>query len=169
MSKELHLIRKIKAVAERGVGGEKVNAEKMLLELMRKHGITFDQIETEEEKEFEFNHKSEPYLFAQVVLHVMGHDRGTVFRPRGKSNLRYIKCTYAEKIEIEAKFAFYLNQYRKEQDILYQAFVQRNQIFPAEVKTIDVQQMTPEEYKEYQRIKAMMQAIEKSHYNKQLK
>ena len=38
------LLRKVKALAERGVGGEAKNAEEMLARLMEKYGISEDEL-----------------------------------------------------------------------------------------------------------------------------
>lgn len=43
-SKYLELAKKIKALADRGVGGEKINAAAMLELHMTRHGITMENI-----------------------------------------------------------------------------------------------------------------------------
>lgn len=45
MEKYIELAKKLKELADRGTGGEKVNAEQQLTRLMEKHGITLEDIE----------------------------------------------------------------------------------------------------------------------------
>ncbi len=52
MNKE-ELIKKIKALADRGVGGEKENAQKLLKELMQKYNINEEEISEDIIKEFD--------------------------------------------------------------------------------------------------------------------
>ena len=40
---------KTKALAERGVGGERENAERILTAMLQKYGISLDDLESEEE------------------------------------------------------------------------------------------------------------------------
>ena len=54
MSKNIDLAKKLKALADRGVDGEKTNAEAMLNSLMKKHNITIEEIEGEELLDFFF-------------------------------------------------------------------------------------------------------------------
>ncbi len=52
MSKIITLAKKLHALAERGVGGEKINAEYKLKELCQKHNISLDDLESEEAEPF---------------------------------------------------------------------------------------------------------------------
>lgn len=45
MDKKRELLQKLKALADRGVGGEKVNAQRKLDEYMRKHGYTLEDLD----------------------------------------------------------------------------------------------------------------------------
>lgn len=40
MANREEILRKLKALADRGVGGEKVNAEELLKKMMAKYGVT---------------------------------------------------------------------------------------------------------------------------------
>ena len=54
MSKNIELAKKLKALADKGIGGEKSNAEAMLNNLMKKHNITIEEIEGEKLMDFFF-------------------------------------------------------------------------------------------------------------------
>ena len=42
---KVELVKKLRALAENGCGGEKINAQKKLDELMAKYGITDDELD----------------------------------------------------------------------------------------------------------------------------
>jgi len=70
-SKYIELGRKLKAIAERGIGGEKINAEKMLENLLKKHNLTIDDIEGEKTDNYFFMLKeSEHQLWYKIVKYV---------------------------------------------------------------------------------------------------
>lgn len=77
MDKKKELLKKLQALAERGVGGEKETAERKLRQLMEKYGI--DEMEFAEDKleEFEFkwqrrliliSHTSARYMAERSIL-----------------------------------------------------------------------------------------------------
>lgn len=145
MNKE-ELIRKIKALAERGEGGEKENAQKLLAELMVKYNIKEEDIADEVIKDFDFKipkvFKAKE-LVSQVIYSVVGkeaEDNKGLYICGAKRNKFIIKCTAAEFLEIEAKFKFYLHYLKIESDRFYNAFVQANNIFPPPDKKIEEKQ-----------------------------
>lgn len=67
------LLRKLKALAEKGVGGEKINAQKKLEALMQKNGITEDELDEETAIECLFNISGirERRLLMQIIYKVL--------------------------------------------------------------------------------------------------
>ena len=59
MSKYIELAKKLKALADRGIGGEKINAEKMLNALMKKHKISIEDIEGEKQEDCNLKEKQQ--------------------------------------------------------------------------------------------------------------
>ena len=49
------LLKKLKALSDRGVSGEKENATKLLKKLMKKYGISEEEIQKDEVKEIYIN------------------------------------------------------------------------------------------------------------------
>lgn len=138
MNKE-ELIRKIKALAERGEGGEKENAQRLLVDLMAKYDIKEEDISKDSIKEFDFKvpkfYKAGD-LVNQVLYSVIGKELGIdkgVYKWRGTKSF-FIRCTTAEFLEFEAKFKFYSHYFKKEIDRFYSAFIQANNIFPPDNK-----------------------------------
>ena len=120
MSKELTekqkaLIKKVQALAERGVGGEKETAEKKLNMLMEKYGI--ESLELDEERlddyDFKFSGSIEKKILRQVIYKVLRDPeklRESVFYYRygkGSKSTMIVNCTKAEEIEIRIQFDFY--------------------------------------------------------------
>jgi len=167
------LIKKIKALADGGVGGEKENAQKLLAELMLKYNITEEEIAEETVKDFDFKI---PKLFkareliSQVIYSVVGNE---VEEEKGlytygiKKNKYIIKCTAAEFLEIKAKYNFYLHYLKIESDRFYNAFVQANKIFPPPNKKCEEKQkffMSDEDLKMLE----LAERLEKHEYRLQI-
>jgi hypothetical protein len=133
MEKILELAKKLKALADKGVGGEKENAVTMLGRLMKKHNITIDMISNIDKKEFVFYTVVERKRFlVQIVASVLGLDCDIFTYPsdsRRKKKRIGTNCTSAEAIEIQARFDFFWKAWESELDIFYSAFIQTNKIF----------------------------------------
>lgn len=129
------LLRKIKALAENGIGGEKENAQKLLCELMQKYSIKEEEIEDDIIKEFDFKppkiYKARA-LASQVLYSIVGNsvdDGKSIYQWRDTKKL-FVRCTTAEFLEFEAKLKFYAYHFKIESERFYSAFVQANKIFP---------------------------------------
>lgn len=80
--KTIQRIKKLQALAERGVGGEKETAAKMLQRLLEKNGIsTLEELEKEEVEYFLFSYKGrhEIKLLKQCMYKVLGHSNHTKY------------------------------------------------------------------------------------------
>lgn len=129
-------IKKLLSLSKYGVGGEKENAEKFLANLLKKHGLTLDDIEENKTtKHFLkygrglFNKK----LLGQVIYSVCGDI--AIWRHKDKKSCLAVDCTESEKIEIEFKFNVYKKALNDELDIFYSAFIEANRIFPSKDKS----------------------------------
>lgn len=142
MNNKEELVKKIKALADSGVGGEKKNAQKLLQELMTKYNISEESLNEEIINEFElkipkfFNSQA---LASQVYYSIVGSEiegNKPMFSYRG-SKKTYVKCTTAEFLELKAKLNFYFYYFKKEAEMFYEAFLQANKIFPPDSKVIE--------------------------------
>lgn len=132
--KTIQRIKKLQALAERGVGGEKDTAGKMLQRMMEKNGIqSLDELQSEETEYtlFSYNGKHERKLLVQCIYKVMtaAGDR-RYYHSKGTRQKLGIYCTKAQKLEIEMEFAFYRNVFYEELDIFMSAFISAQGIFP---------------------------------------
>ena len=141
MTDKKNLLAKIKQLAEKGAYGEKANAENLLMKLKTKYGIT--DIDTEEFITCELAYKStvQRLLIGQVAYAVTGKE-GTKYNP--KKRVVKIKCTPAQKIEICEMVKFYLRAYEKDLAIFYRAFIEKNDIYPAECENLKAAELTEE-------------------------
>lgn len=154
--KTIQRIKKLKALAERGVGGEKETAAKMLQRLLEKNGIsTLEELEKDEAEYFLFSYKGkhEITLLKQCVYKVMGYsDHTTYYRTRGTRQKIGIYCTKAQRIEIELEFEFYRNVFYEELPIFMSAFIQAQGIFPTDApqRNRDLWELSEDELRKLQ-------------------
>ena len=130
----LEKVKRVQALAERGVDGEKDSAAALLDRLMKQYGISEAEI-AEERREiawFRFKTPLERKLLNQVIYTVTGRiPYGCVGRYTGRTRKQIgIECTAAERLEIEISFEFYNAALQQELERFYSAFLMKNDIFP---------------------------------------
>lgn len=102
-------LQKILALAEKGSEGEKITAQKLLDELLKKYELTLEDIaQSEEEKKVEICLRSEMEfnLLSQIIYKVKNVS--------GFGKRYIIKCTESQRIEINNQFEFYNKLFKKE-------------------------------------------------------
>lgn len=161
----LQKIKRVQALAERGVDGEKESAAALLERLMKQYGI--DEAEIAEERRetawFRYKTELEMKLLIQVIYAVTGKvGFGCVGAHTGRKRKEVgIDCTAAERLEIEISFEFYNAAMQAELERFYSAFVAKNEIHPPEGKPkVDIP--PPEELSEEEAFKlaAMMDGMD---------
>lgn len=165
MSNYLKLAKKIKALADRGVGGEKINAEQMLNALMQKHDISMEQLEEGATDWHEYKIKPTDRLFFMSVV-------VSVLRNKIKNYKQYklkfwIESTDAEYLEIEAKFDFFLKVYEKDICIFRRAWFIKNELYNPDAE-LDMPDFSREELIEQMQALKMTEKIKKTIYQKRL-
>lgn len=175
MSKHIELAKKLKALAEKGVGGEKTNAEKMLNDLFKKHNLTLEELENEKVQDFYFSIKDENIW--QLLYQIVKNVNFTIkcYGEIPKKNIRelrlkgnyFIECTVLEYIEIEAKFDFYKKLYYAEMQVFLRAFIEANDLGVDDPNRLP-SPLSEAEYREYLRIQGIANRIKKGVFNKQL-
>lgn len=156
----LELARKLHALSQRGVYGEKVNAEVALKRLLKRHGIEEWELVGETQRVFQFSYRKMEQRFVwQVICNVIGKRRDV----RYNSHERYfsVKLTAAEHVEVSIKLDHYWQLLKEERELFYSAFIQANKLYtksdPDEVK--DAEPPTPEELERLKRMYDMMRGI----------
>lgn len=130
------MLRKLKELAERGVGGERINSQKKLEELMLRNGITEDELDEETIIECVFDYSSvrERRLLGQIAYKVLDSKENIYtfldYVGNGRRKRRFgCKATVAQKIEIEFLFDFYKRLYKHEEEFFFDAFIQKHRLF----------------------------------------
>lgn len=160
-------IKKLQALAERGIGGEKITAEKKLNELLAKCGIrSLQELETDETRYylFSYNGKHKAKLLRQCMYKVIGAAQiPTFYRSRGTRQKIGIYCTAAQKIEIELEYEFYSNIFDAEIEDFMSAFITKQGIYPIDAphSKICEDDLTPEELEKLVKKEAYASGITK--------
>ena len=124
--KKKQLLNKLKALAERGVGGEKETAQRKLQELMEKYEIDENDLSDDKKEKYQFKYKNEfeKKLIKQIAYRTFKKEWSermyTYSRGRGKRSIMLIECTKAEEIQLE------------EAEFLFNVFIQKHRIFDPE-------------------------------------
>jgi hypothetical protein len=123
--------RRIAALAQRGVDGERLNAERMLAEFLAKHGLEVEDLEREERQWYEFDKVDVPngdMLWAQCVGSVA--DTQKQVRCSGGNVIGYqALLTAAEHAEACMKLAVFVPLYKDELQVWFLSFLHANELF----------------------------------------
>ena len=170
MNKIIELAKKLKALAEQGVGGEKLNAQKMLAALCEKHSI--DPASLDEEKRtnhfFPATYNTEA-LMCQVIWKVCG-SKQKLYGHRHKKYGSWAEVTEAQRLEILAYYSVYARALKTALKDLESAFIQRNNIFPTDDEDEEQEDkpLTAAEKAEQFRISQLAEGLEATPVYKQL-
>lgn len=165
----LELAKKLKALAERGHGGEKTNAEDQLKRLIDKYGIKLENIEQPilQFRIFKFDEKDELHkkFVRQIILSVIGlkdfYYSGLIH------NNWTVEIDDLQFIEISEKIDFYWPIFKSDLEIFYTAFVQKNEL-TVDVDESKVPKLTDEEIERLNKAFRMMQTMQKHEFKKLL-
>lgn len=129
--------RKVLALAERGVGGEALAAKAALDALLKKHGLTIDDLRTTRrvERKFTIRGKEERSVVLHCLLKMFGRE-SDVTKSAGKYKRDpavYVEMSDVEYLDFKPFFAFHMRQYRKERkklmDTITTAYVNKHRLF----------------------------------------
>lgn len=163
----LKLAKKLKALADRGVGGEKSNAEIMLLKLLEKHNISENELSQNLVSQHYFNVRlDQSFLFHQVAYMVLGHT--SYWKTKRKPTRIGLDCTSYQFIEITACFNFYWKEYEKDLKVFRSAFIQKNEILHDAIESANIDELTEEKIDHMLAVRSMMDSIKKRTPSKML-
>lgn len=178
MSKHVELAKKLKALADKGIGGEKTNAQKMLSALLKKHKLTLKDIEEEKKSLHYFKITSDKAQLLHQIIGFVNHDlrfwgeipAATIKKLKMKGNF-FTECTVAEFIQIEAMFEFYSRLYESELNVFFHAFVAANSLYPSipNDQKKNFSDLTKEEQEAYIRAQELAEKIKTETFRKQIK
>lgn len=168
--------KKVLALVEQGVDGEAQAAKLALESLLKKHGLTIEDLKDErrERREFSLKNRKEISIFYHCIANMFGKrsqvcENSYTF----KHDYRHI---YAEMTEIEYLdfkpfFEFHIKQYRKEYKKMIEAvstaYVNKHHLFdPNPSDTEDGGKKPKIDMQELYRIMQVMEAMESASYRK---
>ena len=170
MDKILELAKKLKALADRGIGGEKQNAQIMLERLCQKHGILISDIEGEIVNKYYLTYtNANRDLFFQLLAHVGITEVFSVRRRGSKKALNEVAIytTVSLYLEFEAKSAFYFREYKKQMDLFYKAFIDANDLYRT-TNPISIHDLSEKEKRELWQVAKISEGIERAQFHTQL-
>lgn len=164
-------LKKIKELAERGVGGEKETAMRLYRELMEKYDI--DEAEVLEDRVethwFSYSTEIEEDLLTQIFFKVTGSSLYRSYAGKySRRKKRGCDCTVLEAAEIQLLFGFYKEELQREFRTFMIAFKCSNDIFPDKsarcYKEHDgaKQELTDEERRMYKKAAFMGEFMDKN-------
>ena len=167
------LLRKLKALAERGEAGERDIADERLHALMKKYGISEEALEDERRSlaPFRYSNELERRLILQLVYAVTGKVPGQVINLKtGRPQHRIgVECTNAEKIEISARIDFYRPIIQGEFEVFLEAFAMKHHLYPSESKDeLPRLEVDADRLKRARAAAAMTIGMDEHDYHKQL-
>ena len=180
-------LRKMKALADFGIGGERDAAERLIREITAKYGITLDDIDDdiEHERKLEFKAAWARKIFIQLLglmrIEQYGdrnadklklYVKSEWVKKRGRKYGRsckvryYTRCTDTQWIELQAKQTVLCAAYEKQIKAFPLAFLMRNDLLmPADPES---PAPTTKEKEAYATAEQLSMGIERTSLNKQL-
>ncbi|MCS4260246.1 hypothetical protein EDF83_1462 [Pseudomonas protegens] len=129
-------LRKLLALAERGEGGEKINARRMLDKMLSRHGLTPDDLVDEHREIRWFPATSfDRRLALQILAKLHNTSDPGVYKSKQRPRQVGVKVTPAEAIEFELHYDTLRKALSEHFKDAFSAFVQANRLFPADSST----------------------------------
>lgn len=131
----LQKIKRVQALAERGIAGEQESAAATLERLMKQYGITEADIAEECREWAWFRYKTpiERKLLLQVIYAVtgrVGSERVGAYTGRKRKQVG-IECTAAERLEIQFDYDFFREALEEEMNRFFFRVPDKKRNFPA--------------------------------------
>lgn len=134
-------IKALQALAEKGDGGEKINAQKLLDKILEKYDVTLDEVNEEEIKYYDFHYKSifEKKLLVQVVAKVFyDEDNLKLYKTRYARQRLGVFCTAAQALEIELEYEFHLRMFEQDMEVFFMSYIMKNELFGKPKEHLDL-------------------------------
>lgn len=163
-------LKKLFALAERGIGGEKRNANNMLLALLQKYRLTIKDIESDKRELhwFRWRNIHEQHLLYQIFYATLEkYEMGLLNKDRPKQS--GVSITVTERLEIQIQYDGYKKDLKKGLDLYVEAFIQKNEIFPkAKADNKPERELRVQEKERNEQIRRMMWGMNKTSIRKQI-
>jgi hypothetical protein len=134
-NKKQALLNKLRALAERGIGGERENAQRKLEAILQRYEISAEEFEANGEKSLNwFTLPKFQKLFLLIAAEVLDVDP-LQYRKFGRTI--GIESTPAQAVEIELTYAAYRRSLEREIEELKEAFFLRHGLYVKATRPLD--------------------------------
>lgn len=128
-------LRKLAALAERGVGGEAANARRLMEQICREHGVSLDEVlNVEAVKWYDFEigrRKTDLDLFMQCYAKVTGNGKLS-YRSRSRSMIS-VELTAYQYAEISSLFEWHKQNFKRDVEnlmgTLFHAYCSKHSLY----------------------------------------
>lgn len=128
--KLLDKAKKILALAEKGIPGEKDNAQRLLDELFAKYSLTMADLEDNPRTPHKFfGTKRKDELTIAIMCAVTKQSTIMLHKTKRGEHYLAIDCTDAEAAQIQFQIDFYWKALQKEYKAFFHAFCARNKLY----------------------------------------
>jgi hypothetical protein len=168
MNKIHELLLKLKALAEKGEGGEQTNAQSKLEEIAIKHDVDLSELDSPNKSNRKFRFKVRHKLLNAQIIRMVCGEKVEIYAYKDRPSIFSVNVTDAEFIEINAIAEFYTKAYERELQLFNHAFIQSNRIFPSDAGSKDPEDLSEEERKYANEVLRRAGSIDKYTYHNQL-
>lgn len=163
-------MKKLLALAEAGIDGEKTTAERMLNKLLKIHNLTIADIEGDEKsrKYFKCGTKAQnKRLMVQVITSTCGAG-ADLYSHRPFKGVYFVDVTAEQAAEIELKFFSYKKALEEVLEIAFIGFVHKHKLYSPTNPDDKKEESTPEERAQHFKALKMAGSMATVNLNKQL-
>ena len=147
---------KIKRLAERGIGGEKTSARRILNKLLEQNEMDESQLSDKKEYRWAYKNKDEKILLIQTITKYTNSNE--IFEITRLKELT-VDCTQEQADWITVSYNIYKTDYRKLLKDTLRAFIHTNKIYGTEMSD---KELTDQEYENYKRMEKLSSVMSKS-------
>lgn len=158
-------LQKIAQLAARGVGGEKVAAEAMLDKLLRKHGMSVDDLHSFINRtwiEFTVEGSYELRLLEQVIRKVTQQNEFDRYRHPERPDTCWYELSKAEHAEVTYLFQIMRTNLHDQFEKTLEAFVQTNELFVHQVvggDELEVSELSADARARFEEVSAIVRTM----------
>ena len=170
-------VKKIKALAERGIGGEKEAARKLLAALCAKYGISEEEISEEKKYTYSFHVRTSVFqLFLQVYSSMFGgteryENELHIYKSKNGNDI-ICDFTPVEYIEFSQLWEWhrknYLEERKKMRKLFENGYIRKHNLFPTELDPKFKKKDNEMTFEELAAIEALASACENKTFHKQI-
>lgn len=163
---EIHeKMRKLLALAERGVGGEKETAQRMLEKMMKKYNVSFEDLEVETVATYWWNYDNK--FEKQILFQTYGKvaDKDTIKYYKGDRKCGF-ELSSSQYIEMDMHYTILRRDLKKHIERAVTAFIHANELFSSTPSKSH--EYTDKELDEIWEMLSMANIITPSEINKRL-